>query len=337
MAGSDEYVAFPGRQDTSLCTAITALPFTITSRLFSCFGWIGSNGIVMQSGRTVVIDRDIAEGGFSFVYLVHDTDTLGQFAMKKIMCQSAEQRHLVTHEMGVHKKCRHKHLMPLVDYAVTRTPQPEQSTYFLLFPLVENGSLRHYIDSFRLLQSFMPEKAILDIFLKICQAVGFMHSQHPPLTHRDIKPENVLLDHDLDPVLTDFGSVVEGDLVISTRADALNAQEVASIHSSMAYRAPELYDVQTSSTLTSKTDVWSMGCLLYAMAFGYSPFECSINDAGQVKLTECSYLAVLGTVRFPSKCPYSPFLVELIRLMLTVDTAQRPAITDVIHRLEHKP
>ncbi|KAH9096431.1 hypothetical protein LEN26_017455 [Aphanomyces euteiches] len=315
---------------------ITSAPLNVASRLLSCFGLSNTTTVAMQSGRKVAIDGDIAEGGFSFVYRVRDVETLEPFAMKKIVCQSEEQRHLVTHELDIHKKCRHKHLMPLVDYAVLHSSSPDKSTYFLLFPLVENGSLRHYIDSFRSRQAFMPEKAVLDVFLKVCQAVAFMHAQQPPMTHRDIKPENVLLDHDLEPVLTDFGSVIEGDIVIATRADALNAQEVASIHSSMAYRAPELYDVATSSTLTSQTDVWSMGCLLYAMVFGYSPFECTINDAGQVKVTECSYLAVLGTVKFPSRSPYSPFVFDLIRWMLTVDASQRPKIADVIHRLEHK-
>ncbi|RHY43233.1 hypothetical protein DYB34_006515 [Aphanomyces astaci] len=92
--------------------------------------------------QRVVIDTDLAEGGFSFVYVVHDVDTMEQFAMKKIPCQSSEQRQLVSHELGyrmliVHNKCRHKHLMPLVDYAVVHTAAPDTSTYFLVFPLVE--------------------------------------------------------------------------------------------------------------------------------------------------------------------------------------------------------
>ncbi|ETV69890.1 NAK protein kinase, variant [Aphanomyces astaci] len=284
-----------------------------------------------------VIDTDLAEGGFSFVYVVHDVDTMKQFAMKKIPCQSSEQRQLVSHELGVHNKCRHKHLMPLVDYAVVHTAAPDTSTYFLVFPLVENGSLRQYIDSFRSRQAFMPERAVVDIFVKVSQAVAFLHAQEPCLVHRDIKPENILLDHDLDPILTDFGSVIQGDVAILTRSDALKAQEVAAIHSSMAYRAPELYDVPTSSTLTCGTDVWSMGCLLYAMMFGYSPFECSINDSGHVKLTDCTYLAVLGTVKFPSQCPYDPFVFDLVRWMLTVDTTLRPTMADVLCRLERRP
>ncbi|OQS01845.1 serine/threonine protein kinase [Thraustotheca clavata] len=316
-----------------------SMPFYIASRLLGCAGLKlpgAAQSIEFQSGRSVVIDAELAEGGFSYVYQVHDTETMERLAMKKIMCQSTEQRHSVVHEMGVHKKCRHKHLMPLVDYAVVHSPLPDQSIYYLLFPLIENGSLRQYIDTYRLRNAFMPEKALLEIFHKVATAVAFLHSQQPSLVHRDIKPENVLLDHDLEPILTDFGSMIEGDLNITTRGDALKAQEMASIHSSMAYRAPELYDVATNSVLSNRTDVWSMGCLLYAMAFGYSPFECTISESGQIKFIECTYLGVLGTVKFPSKSIYSPYLTELITWMLTIDPAERPSMSDVVNRLEHK-
>ncbi|OQR82495.1 serine/threonine protein kinase [Achlya hypogyna] len=333
------YAAFPIVPRANVCAMVTAIPLQAASRLLSCVGLKlpgAAQAIAMQSGREVVIEHELAEGGFSYVYQVHDTDTLERLAMKKIMCQSTEQRHGVVHEMGVHKKCRHKHLMPLVDYTVVHSPLPDQSTYYLLFPLIENGSLRHYIDSYRLRNAFMPERALLEIFAKVASAVAFLHSQEPPIVHRDIKPENVLLDHDLDPLLTDFGSVVEGEIKITTRGDALKAQETASIHSSMAYRAPELYDVATNSVLTSRTDVWSMGCLLYAMAFGYSPYECSITDAGLAKVIEVTYLGVLGAVKFPSQTIYSPFLCELISWMLTIDPSERPSMNEVVARLESK-
>lgn len=59
--------------------------------------------------------------------------------------------------------------------------------------------------------------------------------------------------------------------------------------------------------------VWSLGCLLFAMAFGYSPFESAFLDNGDVKIVECTYLAVIGPVRFPKSPGYSPALCDLVR------------------------
>ena len=70
------------------------------------------------------------------------------------------------------------------------------------------------------------------MFLKICRAVAELHSKSPPLAHRD------LLTEDYEPVLTDFGSVTEAEVSISSRSEALLLQEHAAQFSSMAYRAP---------------------------------------------------------------------------------------------------
>lgn len=52
------------------------------------------------------------------------------------------------------------------------------------------------------------------------------------------------------------------------------------------------------------------------MAFGYSPFECSFYDNGDVRIVECTYLAVIGVIRFPKAHPYSTDFCDLIRYVL---------------------
>lgn len=49
------------------------------------------------------------------------------------------------------------------------------------------------------------------------------------------------------------------------------------------------------------------------MAFGYSPFECSFYDNGDVRIVECTYLAVIGAIRIPKAHPYSADFCDLIR------------------------
>ncbi|TMW58672.1 hypothetical protein Poli38472_010231 [Pythium oligandrum] len=296
-------------QVTSLCSFVTLAPLQAIQRLVSCFGY--THTVHMQSGRTVVVGTEIAQGGFSFVYNARDAATGEAFALKKILCQTEEQIAMAKQEIEMHRSFMHPNIMPISDYAVVSL-DTHVHEYYLLFPFIENGTLREMIDISLQQRTPIPERVIFDIFLKICRAVGELHARSPPLAHRDLKPENVLLTRDNDPILTDFGSVAIGDVTISKRSDALLLQEHAAQFSSMAYRAPELYDAGDNTHITSRTDVWSLGCLLYAMAFGYSPFECSFLDNGDVKIVECSYLAVIGTIKFPKKHSRSNSLLELI-------------------------
>lgn len=62
-------------------------------------------------------------------------------------------------------------------------------------------------------------------------------------------------------------------LQISTRQEALMLEDEAASVCSMPYRPPELMSVKRESMVDERVDVWSLGCTLYAMAFGHSPFE----------------------------------------------------------------
>lgn len=281
----------------------------------------------------VFISSEIAQGGFSFVYRARDAHTGEAFALKKIICQTDEQVQLAKTEVRAHEAFAHPNIMPLIDYAVVST-EVEMLEYYLLFPLMENGSLRDMINTSISQDVRISEAHILNMFLQICRAVAELHSKSPPLAHRDIKPENIMLSDEGEPLLTDFGSVTTANVTVSKRSDALLLQEHAARFSSMAYRAPELYDVRDKSHITSSTDVWSLGCLLYAMAFGFSPFECSFYDSGVVRVVECTYLAVIGPIKFPKTCSYSSEFCEMIRWILNQDASTRPTVFDVIKRLQ---
>jgi serine/threonine kinase 16 len=152
-----------------------------------------------------------------------------------------------------------------------------------------------------------------------------------PFAHRDIKPGNILLSDDLKtPILMDFGSLVRARIKIQSHNEALMHQEAAAQYSTMSYRAPELFDVKTE--LNEKVDIWSLGCTLYAMAYGKSPFESSVNEqGGSIALTVLN-----AQFRFPTaeQDKYSPELKDLISFMLKVDPKDRPDIHEVIVKVD---
>ncbi|KAI8096776.1 kinase-like domain-containing protein [Halteromyces radiatus] len=163
-----------------------------------------------------------------------------------------------------------------------------------------------------------------------------MENEIVPWAHRDIKPGNVLISDDgMTPILMDFGSSCEARIPIHTRQEALAQQDLAAEHCSMPYRAPELFDVKSETTLDEKVDIWSLGCTLYCMAYGQSPFEAGMNEQGG-----SIALAVLnGQFRFPSDPEldqlYSQAVKDLISHMLVADPTARPDIHRVIDILKH--
>jgi len=148
-----------------------------------------------------------------------------------------------------------------------------------------------------------------------------------PYAHRDIKPGNVMIaDDGMTPILMDFGSAMKARIRIETRSQALLQQDIAAEQSTMAYRAPELFDVKTGVTLDEKVDIWSLGCTLFAMAYSHSPFENTqtTEQGGSIAM------AVLNAQYKHPSSAYSQGLRDLIDSMLKANPKERPSIHRVI-------
>ncbi|KAB5580676.1 kinase-like domain-containing protein [Coniochaeta sp. 2T2.1] len=170
--------------------------------------------------------------------------------------------------------------------------------------------------------------------------------------HRDIKPGNIMIaDDGLSPILMDLGSIAESPLPITSRSLAIATQDTAAEHSTMPYRAPELFDVKTGSVIDTKVDIWSMGCTLYACLVGKSPFEMRSDETGG-SLSMC---VLGGDWRFPDEGlnnrskgkgrageaqaqseeeRISEPIKEVVRRCLKVEPAERPDVDELIQIVE---
>ncbi|OAA67915.1 Protein kinase-like domain protein [Niveomyces insectorum RCEF 264] len=182
--------------------------------------------------------------------------------------------------------------------------------------------------------------------------------------HRDIKPGNIMIDDDgTAPVLMDLGSLAASPLPITSRSLALATQDTAAEHSTMPYRAPELFDVKTGTVIDTKVDIWSLGATLYACLVGKSPFELRSDETGG-SLAIC---VLSGDWRFPDEggpggaggppkpkqrtgtgmsaaggaaaaapavTPISEPVREVVRRCLRVEPAERPDIDELIELVE---
>ncbi|KAH0563342.1 hypothetical protein GP486_002093 [Trichoglossum hirsutum] len=162
--------------------------------------------------------------------------------------------------------------------------------------------------------------------------------------HRDIKPGNIMIaDDGNEPVLMDLGSIAPSPTPITSRSLALAVQDTAAEHSTMPYRAPELFDVKTGSVIDTKADIWSLGCTLYACLVGKSPFEMRSEETGG----SLSLCVLGGDWRFPDESAQgtkpkptgdsqgiSESIKEIVRKCLKVEPAERPDVDELIKMVD---
>jgi serine/threonine protein kinase len=200
------------------------------------------------------IQRELGRGGMGTVYLAARADREFTHAValkiiKRGMDTSAIVRRFRT-ERQILADLEHPYIARLLDGGTTADGLP-----YLVMEYVDGQPLTTYCDERRL--SIVERLAM---FRKICEAVAFAH-QHL-VVHRDIKPSNVLVSRDGEPKLLDFGL-----------AKILDAQtsETETVHRWMTpiFASPEQL---RGDRLTTVSDVYSLGLLLYELLCGVRPY-----------------------------------------------------------------
>nr|XP_053645834.1 serine/threonine-protein kinase 16-like isoform X3 [Cherax quadricarinatus] len=236
-------------------------------------------------------------------------------------------------EVEYHKALSHPNIVECIDSDLVGMPDlmgNRTSQVLIVLPYCQRGTLHDELMRRQRAGSHLDEVVVLSMFRQICEAVLCMHSAKPhPLAHRDIKTSNILLKDDLTPLLMDLGSVAKARLEISSSSEARKLQDEAAERSSMPYRPPELFNVESHCHIDERTDVWSLGCLLYALCFFKSPFDAVYERGDSVALA-----VVSGSFKFPEPHPFSQDLQELIESILKVNPDERPYVDWIINKVD---
>ncbi|KAG3021690.1 hypothetical protein PC128_g1567 [Phytophthora cactorum] len=287
------------------------------------------NAIARVNGKVYEVLGPLGEGGFAHVYEVRRDGR--SFALKWTRgVTEGEELERILLEIQVQRQLQHGNVLPLEAAEVRRSQGHAEKEALMLFPLASRGSLQTLLEqtASRGTAAF-TESECLQFFAKLVDAVAALHALG--FAHRDLKPGNILLSdvEPMEPLLMDFGSVAPLRIQLKGAVDCRKLWEDAARYSSAPYRAPELWDTGDQvDMIDGRADVWSLGCVLYAMAFGpFSPFEHP-RDGVQ-------HLAIVnGYVGFPrgnihGGQVFSATFTALIKWILTPDLAERPKLEGV--------
>lgn len=225
------------------------------------------------------IVRELGYGGMGAVFLGERVD--GKFeqhvALKllKREMNTAALRRRFQQEREILATLEHPHIARLLDAGST-----DDGTPFLAMEFVEGLPLDEYCN-----QHALGVDARLDLFRRVCSAVSFAHRNL--IVHRDLKPSNILIDDQGTPKLLDFGisKILSAELENESSATVTRLGVMTP-----GYASPEQLQGQS---VTTATDIYSLGVILYELLTGVRPFEDKEGDLKEI------YKAVIETEPTP--------------------------------------
>uniref|UniRef100_A0AAQ6ABZ0 non-specific serine/threonine protein kinase n=1 Tax=Amphiprion ocellaris TaxID=80972 RepID=A0AAQ6ABZ0_AMPOC len=249
--------------------------------------------------------RQIGEGAFGKAFLVRDKGGGTECVVKQISLRkmSAREKEASKKEVTLLSKMNHPNIVAFIGSF------QERGSLYIVMEFCDGGDLMKKINMQR--GNPFTEQQIVDWFVQIC--LGLKHIHDRKVLHRDIKAQNIFL--------TNGGMKAKlGDFGIARMLN--NTMELArTCVGTPYYLSPEICE---SRPYNNKTDIWSLGCVLYELCTLRHPFEGSSLRQLVGKICRGRYNPV------PSS--YSYDLRLLVTQLFKVNPRDRPSVTSVLRR-----
>jgi eukaryotic-like serine/threonine-protein kinase len=208
-----------------------------------------------------VLERELGHGGMATVYLAHDLKHDREVAVKVLRPELAavlgRERFLA--EVGLAARLDHPHILTLIDSGEAA------GTLYYVLPFIRGESLRQRLRT----EQQLPVEEMVRIACQVASALDYAHRLG--VIHRDVKPENILL-HEGEAMLADFGVALA---VREAAGDRLT-------HSGFSVGTPQYMSPEQATgghDLTARTDLFSLGVVVYEMLTGEPPFQGRTSQA----------------------------------------------------------
>ena len=211
----------------------------------------------------------LGQSSIAEVWKAFDTHTHRYVAIKILHVNLQADPEFVTRfqrEVQIIASLRHPNIVQYYDSSASQTPGAASATAYIVMDYVEGGTLASYIRNTSREGKLLPLVDIVRLFTSIGMAVDYAHQRG--VVHGDIKPANILLDkrnisRNLlgEPIVTDFGMAKLPGAVAASTSGSLNATAL--------YISPEQV---MGSPATARSDLYSLGIMLYEICTGTPPF-----------------------------------------------------------------
>ncbi len=265
------------------------------------------------NGRYEIV-RTIGEGGMANVYLAYDVILNRNVAVKILRGDLANDEKFVRRfqrEAIAASSLTHPNIVEMYDVGV------DDGNYFIVMEYIDGITLKSLIKK----RGAMSLTETIDIMLQITSAIACAHDSY--IIHRDIKPQNVMILDDGVAKITDFG--------IAMAMKSAELTQTNTVMGSVHYLPPEQANGKGS---TVKSDIYSLGIMMYEMLIGKVPFKG--ENAVEIAMKQINE-------PIPSVCKINPEIPQSVENIILKATAKNPKNRydsvnemheDLVHALE---
>lgn len=198
----------------------------------------------------------VGRGGMSVVYLAMNEKANKQWAIKEVRKDGVANFEVIKQglivETDMLKKFNHPLLPSIVDVI------DSEGKFLIVMDYIEGKPLSDSLQE----NGALPQADVIKWAIQLCDVLGYLHTQNPPIIYRDMKPANVMLKPDGNITLIDFGTARE--------YKRENLEDTTCL-GTRGYAAPEQFGGQGQTD--PRTDIYCLGATLYHLVTGHNPSE----------------------------------------------------------------